>query len=36
MSPATGCYSIDSTTDGLKKKNNDGSIDILIQKDRPA
>jgi hypothetical protein len=35
MSPATGCHGIDSTTDGLKK-NNDGSIDILIQKDRPS
>jgi len=28
-------YSIGSTTDGLKK-NPDGSLDILIQKDRPA
>jgi hypothetical protein len=30
-----GRYSIGSTTDGLKK-NADGSIDIQIQKDRPA
>jgi|EndMetStandDraft_7_1072992.scaffolds.fasta_scaffold01349_7 hypothetical protein len=30
-----GRYSIGSTTDGLKK-NADGSLDILIQKDRPA
>ena len=30
-----GRYSIGSTTDGLKK-NPDGSLDILIQKDRPA
>ena len=35
--PATRCdrYSIGSTTDGLKK-NADGSLDILIQKDKPA
>ena len=30
-----GRYSIGSTTDGLKK-NADGSLDIFIQKDRPA
>jgi hypothetical protein len=30
-----GRYSIGSTTDGLKK-NTDGSLTILIQKDRPA
>jgi hypothetical protein len=30
-----GRYSIGSTTDGLKK-NADGSLTILIQKDRPA
>ncbi len=30
-----GRYSIGSTTDGLKK-NADGSLDILIQKDKPA
>jgi hypothetical protein len=30
-----GRYSIGSTTDGLKK-NPDSSLDILLQKDRPA
>jgi hypothetical protein len=30
-----GCYSIGSTTDGLKK-DADGSLTIIIQKDRPG
>ena len=30
-----GRYSFGSTTDGLKK-NADGSLDIVIQKDEPA